>query len=58
MNYSVPAETISGFKSAGVSGLYSQEQALRQILTGTGLSFTYAGQDQILSVFATLNPLK
>ena len=32
VKYSVPAETIPGFKSAGVSGLYSQEQALRQIL--------------------------
>ena len=48
VNYSIPTETVSGFKSPGVSGLYSQEQALRQILTGTGLSFTYSGQDQIV----------
>jgi catecholate siderophore receptor len=48
VKYSVPEETIPGFKSAGVSGLYSQEQALRQILTGTGLSFNYSGQDEIL----------
>ena len=48
VNYSIPTETVSGFKSPGVSGLYSQEQALRQILTGTGLSFAYSGQDQIV----------
>lgn len=48
VNYSIPTETLPGFKSPGVSGLYSQEQALRRILTGTGLSFNYSGQDEIL----------
>ena len=47
VNYTVPVETIPGFRSPGVAGLYSQEQALKQILAGTGLSFTFTGQDQI-----------
>jgi catecholate siderophore receptor len=45
ITYTVPAETIPGFKSHGVSGLYSEAQALRQILAGTGLDFTLTGQD-------------
>ena len=48
VSYSIPTETVPGFKSPGVAGLYSQEQALRQILKGTGLSFTNSGQDQIV----------
>ena len=47
VNYSIPVDTLPGFKSAGVSGLYSQEQALKQILAGTGLSFSFIGQDQV-----------
>src|ERR1700733_8954894 len=35
---SLPAETIAGFKSPGVSGLYTDDQALRALLVGTGLS--------------------
>ncbi|MBB6145973.1 catecholate siderophore receptor [Silvibacterium bohemicum] len=45
--YTVPAETIPGFKSHGVSGLYSDAQALRQLLAGTGLDFTLQGQDAV-----------
>ena len=47
VEYTVPAETIPGFKSRGVSGLYSQQQALRQILAGTGLDFTFSAQDTV-----------
>ena len=47
VTYSVPAETIPGFKSRGVAGLYSQQQALRQILAGTGLDFTLSAQDAV-----------
>src|ERR1700733_9578126 len=39
VTYNVPAEAISGFKSPGVTGLYSEDQALRAILAGTGLSY-------------------
>jgi catecholate siderophore receptor len=47
INYTVPAETIPGFKSHGVSGLYSDQQALRQILAGTGLDFSFTSQDGV-----------
>ena len=48
VDYSVPVATVPGFKSPGVSGLYSEQQALRQILVGTGLDFTFTAQDQVL----------
>ena len=36
---SLPAETVAGFKSPGVNGLYTDDQALRALLVGTGLSY-------------------
>src|ERR1700722_16752320 len=39
VTFSLPAETIAGFKSPGVKGLYTEDQALRSILAGTGLSY-------------------
>ena len=36
---SLPPETLAGFKSAGVNGLYTEDQALRSLLAGTGLSY-------------------
>ncbi len=36
---SLPAETVAGFKSPGVNGLYTDDQALRALLAGTGLSY-------------------
>jgi catecholate siderophore receptor len=47
VSYTVPVETIPGFKSHGVTGLYSQAQALKQILAGTGLDFTISSQDAV-----------
>lgn len=47
IQYTLPKETIPGFKSNGVRGLYSRQQALRQILAGTGLSYNMAGQDAV-----------
>jgi catecholate siderophore receptor len=38
---------IDGFDSPGVTGLYSNEAALRQLLTGTGLSFKLQGSDRV-----------
>ena len=35
---SLPAETVAGFKSR-VNGLYTDKQALRALLVGTGLSY-------------------
>ncbi len=39
VTFSLPAETLPGFKSAGVNGLYTEDQALRSLLAGTGLSY-------------------
>jgi catecholate siderophore receptor len=47
IRYTVPTETIPGFKSHGVSGLYSEPQALRMILDGTGLDFKIAGHSSV-----------
>ncbi len=47
ISYTVPRETIPGFKSQGVAGLYSEEQALKQLLAGTGLDFSFTGQDAV-----------
>ncbi len=43
----VPAETLAGFISPGVSGIYSDSQALTQMLAGTGLSFAIGPAGQI-----------
>ncbi|HEX4486405.1 MAG TPA: TonB-dependent receptor, partial [Terriglobales bacterium] len=47
VQYTVPAETVPGFKSPGVSGFYTQGQALKQILADTGLDFTFSGQHKV-----------
>jgi catecholate siderophore receptor len=36
----IPEDTIPGFSSPGVAGLYSDSQAMNLLLTGTGLSAT------------------
>src|ERR1700759_2172661 len=47
VTYNVPTETIAGFKSPGVTGLYSEDQALRAILAGTGLSYRIDGNGRV-----------
>src|ERR1700733_11909122 len=39
VTFSLPPETLPGFKSPGVNGLYTEDQALRALLAGTGLSY-------------------
>ena len=39
ITYAIPAATIAGFNSPGVTGLYTEDQALRALLNGTGLSY-------------------
>jgi catecholate siderophore receptor len=39
VSFSIPAETVAGFGSPGVKGLYTEDQALRALLAGTGLSY-------------------
>ncbi len=38
----LPAGTLAGFNSQGVAGLYGNEEALRLLLVGTGLSYKAA----------------
>ncbi|QNI30752.1 TonB-dependent siderophore receptor [Alloacidobacterium dinghuense] len=48
LTYSIPADTIPGFHSAGVSGLYPAPQALELLLANTGLSYSFGGQNTII----------
>jgi catecholate siderophore receptor len=41
----IPLAKLATMRSAGVTGLYSNDVALRLLLDGTGLSFRFAGQD-------------
>jgi Secretin and TonB N terminus short domain. len=43
----VPGEFTQGLRSPGVSGSYSQEQALSRLLQGTGLSASYIDGDSV-----------
>jgi catecholate siderophore receptor len=43
----ISKEQLSGFKSHGVAGLYSNDSALRQLLADTGLSFKFEGVDVV-----------
>jgi catecholate siderophore receptor len=39
VNIVLPSGTIAGFNSHGVTGLYREDEALRQLLDGTGLNY-------------------
>jgi catecholate siderophore receptor len=43
----IPADQLAGFRTAGVQGLYTNDVALRQLLSGTGLSFQFHGTDAV-----------
>ncbi|WP_254064364.1 TonB-dependent siderophore receptor [Granulicella sp. S156] len=43
----IPAAQLAGFKTSGVSGLYANDSALRQLLAGSGLSFKFEGSDTV-----------
>ena len=43
----IPAAQLAGFKTPGVSGLYANDAALRQLLAGSGLSFKFDGSDTV-----------
>lgn len=47
IDYTIPKDTIPGFRSRGVTGLYSQQQALKFILDGTGLDFSFTALDTV-----------
>jgi len=44
----IPSETIPGFRSPGVAGLYSDNQAMTLLLAGTGLSPTVQSDGSIV----------
>ena len=41
----ITADQLAGFRTAGVSGLFEPDAALRQLLSGTGLSYKFAGAE-------------
>ena len=43
----IPAETLATFTGHAVVGLYPNDSALRQLLAGTGLNFTFAGPNTV-----------
>ncbi len=47
IEYTIPTETVPGFHSAGVSGVYSVPQALRLLLAQTGLTYSMNGQSAV-----------
>jgi catecholate siderophore receptor len=47
VTFTIPSETIAGFSSPGVNGLYTEDQALRTILAGTGLSYRIGHDGQV-----------
>lgn len=45
IRYNLPKSTIPGFRSQGVSGFYTESEALRNILAETGLGFSFSRQN-------------
>jgi catecholate siderophore receptor len=43
----IPAETLATFTAHAVIGLYPNDSALRQLLAGTGLNFTFDSPDTV-----------
>jgi catecholate siderophore receptor len=52
VSFLIPADTIAGFKSPGVKGLLTEDQALRALLAGTGLSYQI-GTDGAVTIAVT-----
>ncbi|MBS1803665.1 MAG: TonB-dependent receptor [Acidobacteria bacterium] len=44
----LPDGTLAGFNSQGVTGLYREEDALRLILSGTGLNFRFEDRETVV----------
>jgi catecholate siderophore receptor len=52
VSFSIPAETVAGFQSPGAKGLYTEDQALRALLAGTGLSYQI-NSDGVVTIAVT-----
>jgi catecholate siderophore receptor len=48
VKFAIPPETVAGFQSPGANGLYTEDQALRALLTGTGLSYEINNTGQVI----------
>jgi catecholate siderophore receptor len=42
LKFNLPADKLAGFQTNGLAGVFSNEAALRQLLAGTGLTFSIA----------------
>jgi catecholate siderophore receptor len=47
ITYVIPAETVPGFHSPGITGLATPQQALQQLLSGTGLTYSQSDQNKV-----------
>jgi catecholate siderophore receptor len=47
VHVTLPPDTIANFTSPGVTGLFTNEQALRELLSGTALSYRFTGAQMI-----------
>jgi len=47
VNFKIAVDQLSGFRTAGVSGTFTNSAALHQILDKTGLSFHFQGSDAV-----------
>ena len=52
----VPNEAMRTLSSPGVSGLYSVELALKQLLAGTGVSYRFTASETVTLEFQSLEP--
>lgn len=48
----LPEGTLAGFQTKGASGLFSEEEAMRHLLAGTGLSSRREGTDMVIELRA------
>ena len=51
-----PADLVAGLSTSGLQGSYTPEQALRQLLAGTGLTHSYADTNTVTLERAGLQP--
>lgn len=48
----LPNGTLTGFQTKGVAGLFAEDEAMRHLLSGTGLSYRVEGTDIIVELRA------
>ncbi len=53
LHFNVPADKLAGFQTNGLAGVFSNEAALRQLLAGTGLTFSIADNTATIGLHDT-----